>query len=57
MKNYDILCFGLRIQDGETVQLIIYVMVLFLKTGNVFFFKEYRFVSSCPGARLFFWQA
>jgi len=37
MKNYDISCFGPRIQGGETVQLIIYMMVLFLKTENVFF--------------------
>ena len=37
MKNHDILCIGLRIQGGETLQLIIYVLLLFVKTENNIF--------------------
>jgi hypothetical protein len=31
------ICFSLCIQGGETVQLIVYVLVLFVKTENNFF--------------------
>jgi hypothetical protein len=52
MKNYDVLCFNLRIQGVKTVQLIIYLLVQFLKTEKNCFFLKNIDLSEVPQALL-----